>query len=113
MIQLYAHIDDLTPTELYLKEEVEEIKESVRTEGIKEQLNVDPSGNIIKGHNRYYCARILGLKYLPVRSDIASGLITDKPTLPSHMYSNNATMLRPIKKIWAERKPVTKQRKNL
>ena len=107
MIQLYAHIDDLTPNEEYVKEEVDAIIQSIKEEGILQQLNVTPEGLIIKGNTRYHAGIELELKYLPVRSDLASGLITDKPTLPLHLYTSKAAALRPIKEQWDKRLPVT------
>jgi len=83
MIQLYARMEDLTPTE---GKEVDPVAspedcadpsefgmthytdwlEDIRTNGIKYALKVHPNGLIADGNFRYWCAVDLGMEYVPI-----------------------------------------------
>ena len=94
-VQLYVHIDTLIPKEpakfpYYRKSKHGELRpfddpaekafldydpdfvdcdcflEDIRKNGIKHPLYVSPDGHIIDGNCRYWCAKKLGIQYLPV-----------------------------------------------
>jgi len=83
MIQLYAKLADITPTEgkwvralkskkdcadpdefghYHYKDWLEDIKEN----GIKYALKIHPNGLIGDGNFRYWCAKKLGIEYVPI-----------------------------------------------
>lgn len=91
-IQTRVHINDITPTESYWeivddKHEPrscytkEELYESIKRDGIKYQLRIAPTGEIINGNMRYWTARRLFLEgdrrfeYLPVEKIFFTGLM--------------------------------------
>ena len=117
MIQFYVHIDSLTPTEpakfrythynldgtpfLYDPEEQPFIKynkeyvecncflEDIRKNGIKYALVVDIHGRILDGNCRYWCAKILGIEYLPINIEHLIG--TDKSFYPKKLVIGRAS----------------------
>ena len=82
MIQLYAKLEDLRPTEF--KDDVASIADykewydSIKEEGIKNMLHVDSSGFIRDGNARYYIAKLLGHEYLPISWQFFTGLHYDE-----------------------------------
>ena len=83
MIQLYAKVADLTPTEGKEVDGVATIEEcadpaefgmtkytdwleDIRTNGIQYCLKVHPNGLIADGNFRYWCAKELGMEYVPI-----------------------------------------------
>jgi len=83
MIQLYAKLEDLTPTEGKEVDEVESPEkcadpsefgktkytdwlDDIRENGIKFALKVHPNGLIADGNFRYWCAKELGYEYVPI-----------------------------------------------
>lgn len=90
MIQLYAKLSDLKPTESY--EVVSSIGEyrdwqwSIILDGIKFMLHVDCEGNIPDGNGRYYILKGSRQTYAPISWQFFTGLQyntnvppTDKP----------------------------------
>ena len=70
MIQLYAKLSDLSPTEEKLQvstiEEFCKWFDSIKEDGIKYQLHVDHRGKIRDGNARYYIAQRLGHTHVPI-----------------------------------------------
>ena len=83
MIQLYAKLSDITPTEGKQVDEVESPNdcadpeefgmtnykdwlEDIVLNGIKYALKVHPNGLIADGNFRYWCAKELGYEYVPI-----------------------------------------------
>jgi len=83
MIQLYAKVADLTPTEGKEVDGVDTIEEcadpaefkhthytdwleDIRLNGIQYCLKVHPNGIIADGNFRYWCAKELGVDYVPI-----------------------------------------------
>lgn len=94
IIQLYAHIKDLTPMEAleqckgfktftnpvdselhHLTNPYEQIKEDIKANDIKYALNILPNGDIMDGNMRYHIAKELVIKYLPINIKYLTGLI--------------------------------------
>ncbi len=89
--QLYMNIYDILPTEplwdvIDDKQDPpetwtkEDLLKSLREDGFKFSLNVDPDGNIRNGNARYWCARRLleeeldeRFRFLPVQQNYAAG----------------------------------------
>ena len=91
--QLFMNIYDIKPTETFWEEvddrnlytedarvwTKKEILDSIRRDGLKYQLNVDPQGNIKNGNVRYWACRYLleieqdeRFRYLPVQRNYAA-----------------------------------------
>ncbi len=80
MIQLYAKVSELTPTEdKWVEENYNPIDpdelgkfkytdwlDDIKKNGIKYCLKVHPNGLIADGNFRYWCAKELGLEYVPI-----------------------------------------------
>ena len=70
MAQLHIHITDLIPTETKAFCEAlpkyQEWKADIKKNGIRVALKVHPNGTIGNGNARYWIAKALGLKWLPV-----------------------------------------------
>ena len=82
MIQLYAKLEDITPTEdkwtnpvpdemMADPEEAGHFKytdwlEDIKKNGIKYALKIHPNGLIADGNFRYWCAKELGMTHVPV-----------------------------------------------
>ena len=80
MIQLYAKVADLTPTEDKWVEPAEnhnDLEEAghfhytdwindIQTNGMQYCLKVHPNGLIADGNFRYWCAKDLGMEYVPI-----------------------------------------------
>lgn len=79
MIQTYAYILDLHPSEPAIPEELKKVKESIREKGILNQLNVEGDGRVIRGNTRYHAALELFMEgdtrfaFVPIRSDLVVG----------------------------------------
>lgn len=91
-VQLYMNIYDIKPHEPLWERITDkhdppedwdkvDLINSIRAEGFKYQLNVDPDGNIRNGNARYWVARYLleeegdeRFRYLPVQRDYAAGM---------------------------------------
>ena len=68
MIQLYARLADLTPTEAKTIKgsHYTDYLEDIRQNGIKLALQIHPNGLIGNGNFRYWCAKELKMEYVPV-----------------------------------------------
>lgn len=68
MIQLYARLSDLTECETTCAFEPEylEARESIRRRGILKSIKIHPDGQIAYGNTRWFIARELGMKYVPI-----------------------------------------------
>lgn len=99
MIQLYAKVSDLKPTEPakleykgYFNDPDETIllandmdcvkafKDSIEKEGFKYALVVDQYGTICDGNCRYWCAVALNIEYVPINVNYFFG--ADKSFYP-------------------------------
>ena len=86
MIQLYAHINDLIPTEprdrIYkdynAPERIERYKPSMRKDGVMYQKRINPDGSISKGNTTYWICKDLGIDWLPVDISWFTGYMPDK-----------------------------------
>lgn len=71
MIQLYCRFQDLTYTEQPMLSDggiqwIEDHLSQIQEEGIRKALSITPEGLISYGNSRYFIAREMGLKYLPI-----------------------------------------------
>lgn len=92
MLQLYAEIGDLIPTET--TEDCKAIAEyggwyqSISTDGIRHQLHVDHNGYIRDGNARYWIAKEQGYLALPINIFYLFGIQfnTNVPTWDDRYY---------------------------
>lgn len=63
---LYINIDDIYPTESVHQEKVESLMEFIREGGELRPILMDDGYGMLDGHHRYYAAKALGIKKIPV-----------------------------------------------
>ena len=100
MIQLYAKIDSLTPMESlehctkntvitnpkdpdYLGYSYTDTLTDIKAHGIKHSLQVLPNGWIVNGNRRYWIAKQLGIKWLPIDLQFFVGLVVHEHRMHS------------------------------
>lgn len=66
MIQLYVRTDELIPHEGMTTKEREELVPDIKENGFIYSIKVNPNGEISFGNTRYWAARLLDIKYIPI-----------------------------------------------
>ena len=120
MIQLYAKLSDITPTEgkevdyidspekcsdpeEFGKNNYTDWLDDIRENGIKYALKIHPNGLIADGNFRYWCAKELGHEYVPIDLYFYMGLSMNK-----HLMSIRSDF--PIPMVFNAKTPVVCQK---